>query len=65
MKAMMIVGLLFGLHVCCLFVKVAQIFVMWLNIKNHFKNLFTWKMKVKIGLFKKKVFSIGFKCPHI
>jgi hypothetical protein len=55
-KAMMIVGFFFWLHVCCHFVKVAQIFVNWLNIKNHFENLFTWKMKVKIGLFQNKFF---------
>jgi hypothetical protein len=27
----------------------------WLNIKDHFKNLFTWKTKVKIGLFQKTI----------
>ncbi len=54
-KAIMNVGLIFWLHVCCHFVKVAQIFVNWLNIKDHLKNLFTWKMKVKIGLFQNKI----------
>jgi hypothetical protein len=52
----MIVGFLFWLHVCCHFMKVAQIFVNWLNIKNHFKNLFTWKTKVKIGLFQNEFY---------
>jgi hypothetical protein len=55
-ETMMIVGLLFWLHVCCHFVKVAQIFVNWLNIKDHLKNLFTRKMKVKIGLFQNKIY---------
>jgi hypothetical protein len=52
----MIVGLLFWLQVCCHFVKVAQIFVNWLNIKDHFENLFTWKTKVKIRLFQNKIY---------
>ncbi len=55
-EAMIIVGLLFWLHLCCHFVKVGRIFVNWLNIKDHFKNLFTWKTKVKIGLCQNKIY---------
>jgi len=30
--------------------------VNWLNIKDHFKNLVTWKTKVKIGLCQNKIY---------